>query len=300
VFAGARPACHSEADLLSFGLRTYRRLGVSLFGSSLLVLAGVVLAGACSVAPRATPASPWDGSSVAASDGSGSSGAFGETDADACQPGSVATYRPDAYHPASGPAQGACAADDAGDPISEFYDQCLGPSRSSDLCNQFRQANAACVACILTPETAARYGPILDQGGFVTANVAGCLELAGDQQQQPDASELPCAKAVQALAGCELDACDANCPVDDPTSLTEYDQCAASAAAAGCQSYETAAACADAEGEASAFGAACLSDFQNFYNVVVPLFCGPSAPGDSGAAALDAAGEASLSDATSE
>jgi hypothetical protein len=300
VFARVRPACHNDGHLLSFGLRTYRRLGVSLFGSSLLVLAGVVLAGGCSIAPRATSANPWDGSLGGASDGTGSSGAFVGTDADACQPGSVATYRSDAYHPASGPAQGACIADDAGDPITEFYDQCLGPNRANDLCNQFRQANAACVACILTPETAAKYGPILDHGGFVTANVGGCLELAGDQQQEPDASELPCAKAVQALAGCELDACGANCPVDDGASLTEYDACAASAAAAGCQSYETAADCADAEGEASAFGAACLSDFQTFYDVVVPVFCGPSLPGDSGATALDAPGQGSFSDATSE
>jgi hypothetical protein len=132
--------------------------------------------------------------------------------------------------------------------------------------------NEACVACILTPETAAKYGPILDHGGFVTANVAGCLELAGDEQ--PDASELSCAQTVQALAGCELAACEANCAVHDAATLTEYDACAATVEAAGCQMYATAAACADSESEASALGAACLSDFATFYQFVAPYFCG--------------------------
>jgi hypothetical protein len=210
----------------------------------------------------------------------------------------VATYHPDAYHPASGAGQGACVAGDAGDPITEFYDQCLGPGRSGAGCDAFTQANAACAACILTPEAAMKYGPILDHGGFVTANVAGCLELAGDQLQQPDASELPCAKAVQALAGCELAACEANCPVDDPASLTQYDGCSTSAGTAGCQSYASAAACAETEGEGGGLSAACLvGDFQTFYNLVVPIFCGPPAPGDGGAAAVDAPGEAALSDA---
>jgi hypothetical protein len=297
VFARARRACHTGEDLLLLWLRPHL---ASLSGSSLLPLVGITFVGACSVSPRAPAANPWDGSTGGAADGGASSGAFFGSDADACQPGSVATFRPDAYHAASGVGQGACIADDAGDPISEFYDQCLGPNRSNDLCNQFRQAYASCVACILTPESAAKYGPILDQGGFVTANVGGCLEIAGDEQQQPDASELPCAKAVQALAGCELEACAANCPVDDGPSLAKYDACSASAGTAGCQSYEMAAACADAEGEASAFGAACLSDFQTFYNIVVPVFCGPSAPGDASAAAPDAAGEAATSDATRE
>jgi hypothetical protein len=260
----------------------------------------MTLAGACNITPRATSEDPSDGSTGSATEGGASSGAFIGSDADACQPGSVATYRPDAYHSASGVGQGACVTDDAGDPISEFYEQCLGPNRSNDLCNQFRQSNASCVACILTPESAANYGPILDQGGFVTANVAGCLELAGDQQQQPHASELPCAKAVQALAGCELEACAANCPVDDGASLAKYDACSASAGTGGCQSYEMAAACANAEGEASAFGAACLSDFQTFYSAVVPVFCGPPAPGDASAAAPDAPGEAAPSDGTRE
>jgi hypothetical protein len=266
-----------------------------------LLLAGVLGAGGCSIATNAGTESPGPYDSATGTDAgvgsSSSSGGFTNGDADSCQPGSLATYTPAAYHPASGAWQGLCVPGAQGDPITGFYDACLGPSASVDGCNQFSQANAACAACILTPETATKYGPILDHGGFVTANVAGCIELAGDEQA--DASELSCAKTVQALAGCELAACEANCAVHDSASLAEYDACATDVEATGCEMYANAAACADPEAEASALGAACLADFMTFYQVVVPAFCGAppgedggSVPGDaSGAIPVDAPAE---------
>jgi len=218
------------------------------------------------------------------SGGSGSSSGSFVGDADSCQPGSVTTYQPGAYRPASGKWQGLCVADAEGDPIARFYDQCLGPDANSDQCNSFRTTNTSCVGCILTSETAMKYGPILDHGGFVTANVAGCLELASDQSDASElASELSCAKAVQGLAGCELAACEANCAVNDAASLAEYDTCATEAETGGCASYAAAASCVESASDASAVGAACLSDFQTFYQVVVPYFCGPAPASDGGA-----------------
>ena len=276
-----------------------QRLHASSFGSLLLV--GVVGAGGCSVATAGNegPAT-YDGSSGsdAGVGGSSSSGGFTGGDADSCEPGSLATYRPPKYTPASGAGQGLCVPGAQGDPIPAFYQACLGPQATVDGCNTFTQMNAACVACILTPETAPTYGPILDHGGFVTANVAGCLELAGDEQ--PDASELSCAKTVQALAGCELAACEANCAVHDAASLEAYDACATGVEAAGCEMYANAAACADSEGEASALGAACLADFATFYQVVVPAFCGPPAGTDAGAVPPPDASGNSMPDASSE
>jgi hypothetical protein len=97
---------------------------------------------------------------------------------------------------------------------------------------------------------------------------------------------------VQALAGCELAACEANCAVHDATSLAEYDTCATNVEAAGCQTYATAAACADSEAEAGPLGAACLGDFGTFYQVVVPYFCGAPTVEEAGAVpAHDAASE---------
>jgi hypothetical protein len=262
-------------ELLSFGLRMLRRLHPSSVLALLFV--GALGAGGCTstIAGGEGQVLPWDGSpgpDVQAG-GSSSGGGFAGIDASACQPGSVATFRPATYHPASGAWQSKCLPDAQGDPIASFYQACLGPDATNDACNLVRQTSADCVACILTPETALTYGPILDHGGFVTANVAGCVELAGDQQI--DASDLACAKAVQALAGCELSACEANCAVHDAASLAGYEACATSAEGAGCQTYATAAACAESEQEASALGAACLADFQTFYQSVVPYFCGP-------------------------
>jgi hypothetical protein len=293
-FATLDGAWHTPQDLPSFGFRMRSRLQALGFGS-VLAAAGVGLfaTGGCTVAttPNVAP-EPWEGGAgVDAPTGgsSSSSGGFGGGDADSCQPGSVATYRPAKYVPASGAGQGLCVPTAAGDPITGFYQACLAPAATVDGCNAFTDMNQACVACILTPETASAYGPILNHGAFVTANVAGCLELAGDEQA--DASELPCAKNVQALAGCELAACEANCAVHDAASLTEYDSCADDVESSGCEPYAAAAACADPEAEASALGAACLSDFATFYQIVVPVFCGPPAAHDAGPpVALDAAG----------
>jgi hypothetical protein len=269
------------------------RLHASRFGWLLLAATGGVLAaGGCSVATTGSePPTPYDGATgvdAASGGSSGSSGGFGGGDVDSCVPGSLATYRPPAYTPASGAGQGLCVASAQGDPIAQFYTECLGPDATIDGCDAFTAANQACVNCILTPETASKYGPILDHGGFVTANVAGCVELAGEEQA--DASELACAKSVQALAGCELAACEANCAVHDAATLAEYDACASTVEAAGCLTYANAAACADAESEAGALGAACLADFMTFYQVVVPAFCGPAAVPEGGTGTGDAAG----------
>ncbi|MGH7298106.1 MAG: hypothetical protein ACRELB_24415 [Polyangiaceae bacterium] len=234
-------------------------------------------------------------SSGSSSGGSGSSGSStgGGIIPDAggaCAPGNVSTYQAGTYHPASGAWQGACVPDANGDPITAFYNECLGPEASIEHCNAYRETYAACSACLLTPPTAAKYGPLIDHGAFVTANVAGCLELAGDEQ--PDASQLFCASAVQALDGCETAACDANCPVHDAASLSAYEDCATTAETGGCQTFTTAAECATAEQDAGTLGAACLADFQTFYQVVAPVFCAPP-PDDAGVPgpAKDAAAE---------
>jgi hypothetical protein len=214
--------------------------------------------------------------------GGGGLGSGGGDDAGTCQAGEVETYLPAAYHPASGAWQGVCVGNGV-DLIELFYNACFGSQATTDTCNAFKAAsavNAACAACILTPVSAARFGPILDYGTFVDRNVAGCIELADP------AHGGPCAKAVQALSGCEQAACAANCPVDDLTSLEQYKTCSTDADDAGCASYSAMAACQGAELELDG-GAAVIcnaTSFEAFYVAVVPLFCGAAATSD-----LDAA-----------
>jgi hypothetical protein len=209
-------------------------------------------------------------------------------DANACQPASVVTYQPGPYRPANGLTQGVCSANAA----TAFYNACLVSGADMTECSAFEQANAACVACVLTPDTAKKYGPLIDHGGFVTANIAGCLELT-------DPTMLSCAKAVQALSGCELAACEANCAVHDSTSLAGYDACVGQAVTGGCRSLGSSAACALTAPDADPKTAPCLADFQTFYEAVVPLFCGPAAS-DAGDAAMVPSGFDATVDASED
>ncbi len=169
-----------------------------------------------------------------------------------------------------------------------FFQACLGASASTADCDSFRQANPACASCILTPESAKEYGPIVEHGGFVTANVAGCIEV--DVRTALDAGgggALGCAHAVQALEGCELAACEVNCPVTDAASLSELQGCSSSVDGMGCATFAAAATCTAPDAGDGVPTICVTSDFSTFYDEVVPLFCLPPPPVDAGAAVPD-------------
>jgi hypothetical protein len=207
-------------------------------------------------------------------------------DASSCQPADVETYVPGEYHPATAAWQGVCSTGE----ITAFYDACLAPGTSSaTACSAFSApdaAGSACAACIVTPDSASAYGPLISHGTFITNNVAGCIQLTLP-------SELSCAKAEAALVGCELAACEANCPVDDAPSRTAYNSCASAADTAGCQSYEQMAECAQSltQEEAGAASVCLPQSFEAFYYAVVPRFCG-SPSEDAGTVLVEASAEA--------
>jgi hypothetical protein len=215
-----------------------------------------------------------DGSTFDASVGQGG----GSDDANACRPGDVETYQPGAYLSATAAWQGVCRQD----LISGFYDACLGAQATLATCTAFKSDRTAarCAECILTPDDQSNYGPLIDHGTFITANVAGCIELT-------DPAGLSCAKKLQALSGCELAACEANCPVEDEASRAAYDVCVGQADGAGCQSYEMAASCIGSEGDSGLVASCLIPTFAEFYDAVVPLFCGPPRV-DGGVAPFDA------------
>jgi len=265
----------------------------------LVSICALALALPASCAPLS--ATPWPtGSgdagavdSASSADGASSSGSGGSADGGACAPGDVATYQP-VYHPAA-PAHG-CADMQQ---ISGFFDACFGVNGTAALCEKFQGTYADCASCIVTPDSAPAYGPIVNHGAFVTANVAGCIELmiaspTGAEPRCADAgvAELACAKAVQAVEGCELAACQANCNVHDSTSLDGFQSCSNAADVSGCSTYAQAAQCAtpDAGGGSCGAPAACIvADFKAFYDGVVPAFCLPAPVYDAGAP-LDAGG----------
>jgi hypothetical protein len=229
-----------------------------------------------------TVTAPSGGAASGAGDAAtGSANVVGAAgNAGACQPGVVSTYVPATYQPATGVWQGVCV-DDGQDLIGQYYDACFGDGATPAACTAFKTmsaATAACAACILTPVAASRLGPIIDYGGFVGKNTAGCIELV-------EPGGLPCATAVQALTGCELQACQANCPVSSSASLDAYYECAQAADGAGCASYAAMASC-DQGLDGSPASVCDSAAFKDFYDAVVPLFCGQRATFDVDAATV--------------
>jgi hypothetical protein len=260
--------------------------------SSLFVSALLVEAGGCSSSSNGN-ATLFNGDGTTVGPPPDSASLPG--DASACRPGDVETYRPAPYRPATAAHKGVCTPKD----IRDFYDFCLGPQKTSASCNTFMSdkttGTGACAACIITLEAADHYGPVIDHGGFVTPNVAGCIELTDYS------NAYACAKSVQALSGCELAACEANCPVHDTASRAAYDACAAQAAQGGCQNYAMAANCAELLQDAGEVALCLLPIFQDFYNAVVPLFCGaPPLRSDAASLYFDAGEDATASDAWTE
>ena len=205
------------------------------------------------------------------------------SDAAACAPGDVATFQP-TFHPAN-QVSGACSAAQ----VETLFAACFGPSRSDVACHDFRAdpANDACTHCVITPDSAPSYGPVIDHQAFVTANVPGCIQLAIGLAGATSAggAELACAKDVQARESCQLVACAANCDVHDAASLAAFEDCARQAAGGGCGPYATAAVCLDSLADASAGLAQCLlPDFGAFYAAVVPFFCVGAPAVDAGVA----------------
>lgn len=210
-----------------------------------------------------------DGGSGFEFGGGGEDGGSAELDATvSCLPTSVITLTHQGYRSADSPSD-ACLGADGGGTWEAYFDACLGPHRTTDACADYKAANPACTACIVTSYSAASsYGPILDYGEYVGGNVAGCLELT----MPGNAS---CAKTVQALTDCELAACAANCPVVDSASLSAREQCESEADMGVCNSvFTTAADCKAMEADAGVPTLCLAGPFEDFYDAVVPLFCG--------------------------
>jgi hypothetical protein len=184
-----------------------------------------------------------------------------------CSPADVSGFTAPAYHNAKTPT-GACTQAY----IDAFYTGCLAAGSTQATCAPFGSgadaSHKACAACIVSADTAAQYGALVEHKGTVSLNVAGCMEI------KDPTGGLACAKSYQASEACTDAACAANCPVTDDASFQLYQACVQQASSNGCKTYTTAAACADAEAEAGA-ATVCFQGqtFQDLYNSIVPVFC---------------------------
>jgi hypothetical protein len=256
------------------------RLARLLAGVSLSFLVG----GACAPVTVASSGFSADGGVFDAGLDASSSHDTGnvEPEGGVCVPGDVATYHPVYHQAAVQPA--ACGSPEL---IDQFFKACLGSKATTDDCSDFAKENADCAACIVTPDSAVDYGPVIDHGGFVTANVAGCIEVEVEGASDAGSAALGCAKAVDALDGCELAACEANCPVSGMASLSQFQACTSSADGAGCSTFAAAASCTAPDSGVGVPSTCLTSDFSTFYYAVVPLFCLPVPVLDAGTPAAD-------------
>jgi hypothetical protein len=259
------------------------------------------LSQACSSAGDGGPSAP-DASPDVASPADASSDVAQDAVTMWCEPADVSGFTAPVYVPATGANQGKCTTTQ----IQSFYEQCLASTATQASCALLVGAMAApldkaCAACIISRETDAKYGVIVEHKGFVSVNLAGCMEIADPT------NGLACARAYQAADSCGRAACVANCPVIDQASLMIYQACVTQVEQHGCASLNAKAACA--ADEAAGGAAACFlgSTFQDLYFAVAPIFCGFSADagaGDAGghdASATDAgAPDASVADASGD
>jgi hypothetical protein len=186
-----------------------------------------------------------------------------------CGMGDVAGFSP-TWIPPSGYHQGLCTTTQ----IDDIYTGCLASGATDTTCSAAESAAPGCYDCIFTMEGTSPYGPIIEtNNGVLEVNQAGCIALL-------EPCNTTCAEEVNAAAECESAACESNCPVTDNTSLDNFENCEATAASCdpnGCDTFATESTCENELTGASHPASICVSetDFEDFYNDVVPVFCGP-------------------------
>jgi hypothetical protein len=229
------------------------------------VAGGLLAAFACAPPDIVTNAPGYDsGYDSAALDDGGMTGVDAPTDANAssCHPGSGEFFMPGKYRPATGLYQNKCT----GLSIVDYYNACLGPKASTSECAARHMIDSTCVDCIITPDTAPYYGPIVQHMEVAQENVAGCIELL-------DPGNTMCAYNVQQSVACDVAACSANCPVKDQATFDDYNNCVSQADTGVCANYTKAAGCAYAEADGGAASRCLQATFRDYYYEVVPIFC---------------------------
>jgi hypothetical protein len=182
-----------------------------------------------------------------------------------CVPGDVSGLTP-AWVPPN-PASKACT-----QPlIDQYAADCLDDTTSSTTkCQAFNTANKACVACLVTPETATKYGAVIATANNVLSlNVGGCLALTTG-----DATATGCGAKHEASRQCSALACDTNCPLPDgdTAAFQAYLKCLQKAETTVCKTYVS-AECPEADAGPSTVCALSAGSFVDNFKLLAPVFC---------------------------
>jgi hypothetical protein len=208
---------------------------------------------------------------VTLNDGANDGGACPAPVTMSCGMGDVAGFSP-TWIPPSGYHQGLCTATE----IDDIYDDCLASGATTASCDAEASAAPNCYDCVFSFESSSpsSYGPIIDtSNGVLEINVAGCIALL-------EPCNSTCAEEVQGALECENAACETNCPVTGTITLDSFDECEETAASCdphGCDTFATEANCESELTGAAHPASVCWNQpsFVDYYDSIVPLFCGP-------------------------
>jgi len=147
-----------------------------------------------------------------------------------CEMCNVSGYTPALMAAPIGPTSGDCTDQD----VQDFDVACLATSATQATCSQWESnASPSCLACLVSQDTASKWGFLVCDSTGCQLNVPGCVDVAlGTIAQEKQAGGAgSCGDAINASYGCQSYACN-TCTGNDFTT------CANSAVANECASYD--------------------------------------------------------------
>ena len=155
----------------------------------------LLLAAACSSTTTVTTTDGGGGNDAGKDVAVKDTGTNPDATAGTCKPQDVSGFAP-AAEPGPATAAGACT-----DQVAlDYYNACIDPGDTT-VCTALGKdaTKAACLKCLSTPDTAAKWGALVeDSQALIRNNIAGCLAVKGDAA---------CAKAISESSQCTRAAC---------------------------------------------------------------------------------------------
>jgi hypothetical protein len=124
--------------------------------------------------------------------------------------------------------------------LTSFDTQCLATSATQATCSTWEKDtnNAGCLACAVTSDTSANWGPLVCTSSSCSLNVPGCLDLALGQVSKENGTNGSCGDLLNASYECQDYACGAcNVAADGGTDPASFQTCDNAALQAECKSY---------------------------------------------------------------
>lgn len=238
------------------------------FIKSASLVSVIVLAAAAAACSSSTPSNPVsDGGATDAKKDTATvqdTGTGTDSGGGSCKPGDVTAFAPTGPHDSAAAKPGTCTQVQIDDYVGKCYDKL---TKDTTACTAWAKdaLNKVCLTCADTQESAAKWGPLVEKTGIISANIVGCFAAKGDTA---------CATALANADQCGEAACSENCPVSDDPSFQLYQACRNKAAGTGggCNKYT--APSNDCEGADSANAAACIGDdFAGTAKLLIAAFC---------------------------